>query len=321
MIRKKILKNIEDSYVTEEELLEKLDITHEKLKDHILNLKDVGYDILYDLDKGYKLKDVPDILDAYEVARGLKTEMMGNSIHFYDTLESTNDTAKKFVEDGAKEGSVIIAGSQTAGRTRKYDDWVSPEGGIYMTLILRPKVALQEASKLTIVTGVAIAKTLHDKFGINAGIKWPNDILIGDKKISGILTEAVTNYETNELEAVLVGIGIDANIKEEDIPDDLKEVATTIKKEIDKRINRADILRTFLGVFEELYKEFNKGNFKYIIAEWRILSSTTGNRVKVYKNGKVTYGDAVGITNKGLLIVEDDDGKLIKISSGVVEII
>ena len=169
--------------------------------------------------------------------------------------------------------------------------------------------------------GVAIAKTLHDKFGINAGIKWPNDILIGDKKISGILTEAVTNYETNELEAVLVGIGIDANIKEEDIPDDLKEVATTIKKEIDKRINRADILRTFLGVFEELYKEFNKGNFKYIIAEWRRLSSTTGNRVKVYKNGKVTYGDAVGITNKGLLIVEDDDGKLIKISSGVVEII
>ena len=321
MIRKKILKNIEDTYTTEQELLKSLDITHEKLKEHILKLKDVGYKIVYDEEKGYKLQETPDILAPYEISRGLKTEKIGNSIHFYDELESTNDTAKKFVKEDAKEGTVIIAEKQTAGRTRKYDGWVSPEGGIYMTIILRPDVPLIEASKLTIVTGVAIAKTLHDKFGINAGIKWPNDILIDDQKIAGILTEAVTNYSTSELEAVLVGIGIDVNIEDEDIPEELQDVATTVKKEINEELKRADILRVFLYIFEELYEEFNKGNFKYIVSEWRRLSSTTGNRVKVYKNGRVLFADAVGITNEGILIVEKDDGKLEKITSGEVEIL
>lgn len=321
MIRKKILKNIEDTYTTEQELLKSLDITHEKLKEHILNLKDVGYEIVYDEEKGYKLQETPDILAPYEISRGLKTEKIGNSIHFYDELESTNDTAKKFVKEDAKEGTVIIAEKQTAGRTRKYDGWVSPEGGIYMTIILRPDVPLIEASKLTIVTGVAIAKTLHDKFGINAGIKWPNDILIDDKKIAGILTEAVTNYSTSELEAVLVGIGIDVNIEDEDIPEELQDVATTVKKEINEELKRADILRVFLYIFEELYEEFKNGNFKYIVSEWRRLSSTTGNRVKVYKNGRVLFADAVGITNEGILIVEKDDGKLEKITSGEVEIL
>lgn len=321
MIRKKILKNIEDTYTTEQELLKSLDITHEKLKEHILNLKDVGYEIVYDEEKGYKLQETPDILAPYEISRGLKTEKIGNSIHFYDELESTNDTAKKFVKEDAKEGTVIIAEKQTAGRTRKYDGWVSPEGGIYMTIILRPDVPLIEASKLTIVTGVAIAKTLHDKFGINAGIKWPNDILINDKKIAGILTEAVTNYSSSELEAVLVGIGIDVNIEDEDIPEELQNVATTVKKEINEELKRADILRVFLYIFEELYEEFNNGNFKYIVSEWRRLSATTGNRVKVYKNGRVLFADAVGITNEGILIVEKDDKTLEKITSGEVEIL
>ncbi len=319
MIRKKILKNIENKYVTEDELLSKLDITNEKLKKHMLNLKDVGYQIEFDQDKGYKLGDVPDILEPYEVSRGLKTEKIGNNIHFYDKIGSTNNTAKKFVEEGAKEGTVIIAGKQTAGRTRKYDGWVSPEGGIYMTLILRPDLPLIEASKLTIVTGVAIAKTLHDQFNIDAGIKWPNDILIGNKKIAGILTEAVSDY--NQLKAVLVGIGIDVNIDEKDIPERLRKTATSVKKEVNKEFNRAEILRVFFKIFEDLYDEFINGNFKYIVSEWRRLSSTTGNRVKVYKHGKAIFADAVGITNQGILIIERENGKLEKITSGEIEIL
>lgn len=321
MIRKKILKDIENSYVTEIELLNHLNITNEKLHDHISNLKNVGYDIVFDEKKGYKLEKAPDILEPYEISRGLKTNRIGNNIHFYDELESTNDTAKKFVEEDAKEGTVIIAGHQTAGRTRKYAGWISPEGGIYMTLILRPELSLVEASKLTIVTGVAIAKTLHDEFGIDAGIKWPNDILINDKKIAGILTEAVTDYSTNKLKAVLVGIGIDVNIDENDIPKELESVATSVKKEIEKELNRAELLRVFLHIFEELYDEFINGNFKYIVSEWRRLSATTGNRVKVYKNARVIFADAVGITNEGILIVERDDGTLEKITSGEVQIL
>jgi BirA family biotin operon repressor/biotin-[acetyl-CoA-carboxylase] ligase len=139
-------------------------------------------------------------------------------------------------------------------------------------------------------------------------------LLIGNKKICGILTEAVTNQD--KLESVLVGIGIDVNINDEDIPQKLQSVATSVKKETQIELNRAEIIRSFFKIFEELYEEFKKGNFKHIVSEWRRLSSTTGNRVKVYKKGEVLIADAVGITNEGALIVETDEGKLEKITSG-----
>lgn len=319
MLRKKILRNIEDEYVTESELLQKLDITHEKLRNNIKNLKEAGYQIAFDDDKGYKLKKVPDILEPFEISRGLGTKYIGHSIHFYEELESTNNTAKQFVDQDAEDGTVIIAAKQTAGRTRKHEKWASPEGGIYMTMLLRPDVSLEEASKLTIVTGVAIAKTLHDEFDVDVGIKWPNDVLIGKKKICGILTEAVTDYD--KVKAVLVGIGIDVNIDKKDIPDELKNKATSVKEEVNVEYRRADILRAFFKIFEELYDEFKKGNFKHIVSEWRRLSSTSGNRIKAYKDGHAVIADAVGIDNDGALIIELDDGELDKITSGEIIIL
>lgn len=314
MIRKHILKSIEEEYVTESELIEKLNITHEHLKDNLMKLKDAGYDIIHENEKGYKLINTPDIIEPFEIERNLSTKYIAHNIHFYQEVTSTNDIAKKFVDNDAPEGTVIIAEQQTAGRSRSKNDWASPEGGIWMTLILKPEVTLLEASKLTIVTGVAIAKTLHDKFNLDAGIKWPNDIMIGNKKICGILTEAVTDYD--DLKAVLIGIGIDVNINQSDLPDDLQDITTTISEETSEEIKRAEIMKVFFSIFEELYEEFKNGQFKHIIGEWRRLSSTTGNRVKVYKDGKAMLADAVGIDNQGALIVELDDGSLEKIISG-----
>lgn len=314
MIRQYILKNIEAEYATESELLKKLDISEEKLRKNLEILKEAGYKIVHDDDKGYKLEETPDIIEPFEVGRGLNSKYIGHNIHFYEEVASTNNTAKKFVDDGAPEGTVVIAEHQTAGRSRKNTDWASPEGGIYLTMILRPDVTLLEASKLTIVTGVAIAKTLYDEFNVNVGIKWPNDLLIGNKKICGILTEAVTKKD--KLEAVLVGVGIDVNINDEDIPIEIENVATSVKKETNVELSRAAIMREFFRIFEELYEQFKNGNFKEIVSEWRRLSSTTGNRVKVYKGGKALIADAVGITNEGALIVETDDEKLEKITSG-----
>ncbi len=314
MIRKHILKSIEEEYVTESELIEKLNITHEHLKDNLMKLKDAGYDIIHENEKGYKLINTPDIIEPFEIERNLSTKYIAHNIHFYQEVTSTNDIAKKFVDNDAPEGTVIIAEQQTAGRSRSKNDWASPEGGIWMTLILKPDVTLLEASKLTIVTGVAIAKTLHDKFNLDAGIKWPNDIMIGNKKICGILTEAVTDYD--DLKAVLIGVGIDVNINQSDLPDDLQDITTTISEETSEEIKRAEIMKVFFSIFEELYEEFKNGQFKHIIGEWRRLSSTTGNRVKVYKDGKAMLADAVGIDNQGALIVELDDGSLEKIISG-----
>ena len=314
MIRKHILKSIEEEYVTESELIEKLNITHEHLKDNLMKLKDAGYDIIHENEKGYKLINTPDIIEPFEIERNLSTKYIAHNIHFYQEVTSTNDIAKKFVDNDAPEGTVIIAEQQTAGRSRSKNDWASPEGGIWMTLILKPEVTLLEASKLTIVTGVAIAKTLHDKFNLDAGIKWPNDIMIGNKKICGILTEAVTDYD--DLKAVLIGVGIDVNINQSDLPDDLQDITTTVSEESTEEIKRAEIMKVFFSIFEELYEEFKNGQFKHIIGEWRRLSSTTGNRVKVYKDGKAMLADAVGIDNQGALIVELDDGSLEKIISG-----
>ncbi|MBR3212913.1 MAG: biotin--[Methanosphaera sp.] len=254
------------------------------------------------------------MIEPFEIERNLSTKYIAHNIHFYQEVTSTNDIAKKFVDNDAPEGTVIIAEQQTAGRSRSKNDWASPEGGIWMTLILKPEVTLLEASKLTIVTGVAIAKTLHDKFNLDAGIKWPNDIMIGNKKICGILTEAVTDYD--DLKAVLIGVGIDVNINQSDLPDNLQDIATTVSEESTEEIKRAEIMKVFFSIFEELYEEFKNGQFKHIIGEWRRLSSTTGNRVKVYKDGKAMLADAVGIDNQGALIVELDDGSLEKIISG-----
>lgn len=319
MIRKHILKTIEEEYVSESELIEKLNITHDKLNENINKLINAGYDIRHEENKGYKLFETPDILEQFEIERHLSTNYIGNNIHLYKEVTSTNDIAKKFVDDDAPEGTVIIAEQQTAGRSRKRADWVSPEGGIYMTIILKPEITLIEASKLTIVTGVALARTLHDHFKIDAGIKWPNDILIGSKKICGILTEAVTDYD--KIKAVLIGVGVDLNIDYEDIPEDLKDIATSVKEETNEELKRTEILKVFFKEFEEFYEEFKKGNFKKIISEWRRLSSTTGKRVKVYKGNKALEADAVGIDTKGALIVELDDGSLERISSGECKIL
>jgi len=314
MVRKHILKNIANEYVTEKELINKLNITHEKLEHNLNELKESGYDIRHEKERGYKLFNTPDILEPFMIEHDLKTDYIAHNIHFYQEVTSTNDVAKKFVDNDSPDGTVIIAEKQTAGRSRKHGDWVSPEGGIWMTMILRPDVSLVEASKLTIVTGVALAKTLHDHFNVNAGIKWPNDILINDKKICGILTEAIADYD--QIKAILVGVGMDVNVDEADIPDYLKNTATSVKEELDIELKRADILNVFFKIFEQYYEDFKKGNIKPIISEWRRLSSTTGNRVKVYKQNKAMIADAVGIDNQGALIVELDDGSLEKITSG-----
>ena len=282
MIRKKILKNIEDTYTTEQELLKSLDITHEKLKEHILKLKNVGYKIVYDEEKGYKLQETPDILAPYEISRGLKTEKIGNSIHFYDELESTNDTAKKFVKEDAKEGTVIIAEKQTAGRTRKYDGWVSPEGGIYMTIILRPDVPLIEASKLTIVTGVAIAKTLHDKFGINAGIKWPNDILINGDKVCGVLIEYSGRF-------VVCGIGI--NIKTSPTVEQYKTTHLNKYANVDK----TELLNRLMRNIDK----WMRTDFAIVRARWTDLAIALNKPVK-YRGESM---ELIGINENGALVL------------------
>jgi BirA family biotin operon repressor/biotin-[acetyl-CoA-carboxylase] ligase len=183
-----------------------------------------------------------------------------------------------------------------------------------MSIILRPDIPPSKAPQLTLVTGVAVAETLKNELNLDVGIKWPNDILIGSKKVCGILTEV--NASINKVNYIIVGIGIDMNVDVPLFPPDLQKGATSLKNELDTEINGAMLVQKFLLNLEKLYSQFNSGKFPDILNEWRFLSKTIGSKVEVRTRGKTIRGDAVGINKDGILILELDDGSLRKIISG-----
>lgn len=310
----KILHRNKDKYLPGARLASEVGISESQLAEEILQLQKDGYVIDSSPDNGYCLSKTPNRLLPYELQRDLSTEYVGREIHYYSEVDSTNEVAKKLANEGAPEGTIVIAESQSSGRGRRGKKWLSPSGGVWMTIILRPDIPPAKAPQLTLVTGVAVAETLDEECKLDVGIKWPNDILIGEKKVCGILTEA--NINPQGLEYVVVGVGIDLNVDVNAFPPNLRKGATSLKQELEKEIYSVKLVQRFLKNFETLYNDFKTGNFPEILKEWRKLSKTIGLNVEVRKKGKVVRGEAVGITNEGVLILEMDDGSLRKVISG-----
>ena len=251
---------------------------------------------------------------ARKIQENLKTDYIGKNIYFYDEVKSTNNIAKFFGESDEEEGVVIIADTQTKARGRSGKPWKSPKGGSWLSILIRPNVPPTHASLITLATGVAVCKTLRT-IGVNAQIKWPNDILINDKKVSGILTEAKASF--NNLDYVVVGIGIDTNLTMNDFPEELKENVTSLKDEANREIKEKKIIRIFLEEFEKFYNYFKEEDYEKILNEWRHLSKTIGSEVIIHQPlGKVIEGYAIGINKEGSLIIEKNDGSLEKIFAG-----
>ena len=316
MTKKKILKTLyekKDEYIPVEEFVNETGKSQKEVENEFLTLEDEGYIINYSK-SGYRLIKTPNLLLPYEVKRELKTNFIGHDIHYFKEVDSTNDVAKYLAEDGAEEGTIVIAEIQNRGKGRRGKTWISPPGGVWMSIILRPDIPPFNAPQLTLVTGVAVAETLKKECNLDVGIKWPNDILIGDKKVCGILTEV--NASIDKVNYVVVGIGIDMNVDVPLFPPDLQKGATSLKNELDTEINGAILVQKFLLEFENIYNEFKAGKFPEILKEWRSLSKTIGNNVEVRTRGKTIRGEAVGINKEGILILELEDGSLRKIISG-----
>lgn len=309
----KLLYDKKDGYLTSLEIQSAIDISETQVTDQIQNLRDKGY-VIDSTNSGFRLTGVPNLLLPYEIKKNLHTKFLGKNIHFFKEVDSTNDVARELAREGAEEGTIVVAESQRSGKGRRGKKWISPSGGVWMTIILRPDIEPVKAPQLTLVTGVAVAETLDQECGLNIGIKWPNDILIGDKKVSGILTEVET--KKGEVDYVLVGIGIDLNMDISNFPPDLRGGATSLKAELDREIQGAELVQRFLQRFEILYSKFKDGEFREILTEWRKLSSTIGKYVEVHKKGRTVYGEAVGVNKDGKLILELDDGTLRKVVSG-----
>jgi BirA family biotin operon repressor/biotin-[acetyl-CoA-carboxylase] ligase len=299
---KQILKALRDcgDYLSGEALSEQLGISRVSIWKHIHRLKEDGYAIDSSA-RGYKLISSPDLMLPYEFP-GLEER-----IHYFSEISSTMDAARELAEKGAKEGTIVIAEIQAHGRGRLSREWLSPKGGIYFTIILRPKISPAYAPRINLMISIAVAATIKKLFGIKAGLKWPNDVLIEGGKVCGILAEM--NTEMDVINFVNVGIGINANTS---IPR-FEKTATSLKDALGREISRKGFLRVLLREIEGWQPLLMKED---LLEEWRKLSITLNKNVKIIAPGEVIVGRAIDIDGTGALIVEGSDDSLRKAMAG-----
>ncbi len=260
-------------------------------------------------------KQETEYLNRNEILDGLNTKTIGKELYLFKEVMSTNTVAKFLSENDVSNGTVIISEKQSGAKGRLGKSWESPLGGIWLSLVVKPNVDHSKIPMITLATGVAVVKTL-ERIGIeNAEIKWPNDVMINDKKVCGILTEAITKF--NSIESVIIGVGIDANFDVNVLSEELQEGTTTLDIELGHRVNENEIIRFFLEEFERIGILFEEGGFERILKEWRKYSYSIGKIVEVREPFSKSYdGYVLGISREGALVVEKIDGTLEKVISG-----
>lgn len=300
-------------YVSGEQLSEHLKISRQGLWKHIQELKDLGYEIEAVPHLGYKLSTLPDRLYDFEVLHNLGTKILGKRILYFDSLNSTMDMANQLGLKGLPEGTIIIAETQNKGRGRLGRSWSSPKHkGLYFSLILRPDILPQQVSVITLLVAVSICEAIKTLIGQDLQIKWPNDIILHNKKLGGILTEL--SAETDKINFVNIGIGLNINNDKKS----LISGAVSLKEITRHEVSRVKLLQEILRRLESNYLVFIKKGSSVIIEKWRHHSLTLGRRVKVYSHKAHIEGQAVNIDSDGSLLIRKDSGVTLKVTAGEV---
>lgn len=313
----RLLKN-SDGFLSGENISDEFGVSRSAIWKYMNTLKEEGYKIESVPRKGYRLISSPDILTLEEVEEYMNTNFIGRNIHYFNSLSSTNTKAKEIAIQ-AKEGTIIVAEEQIRGKGRLGRSWTSPKGkGIWMSIILKPKVDPAKVAKITLIGAAAVNQGLKD-IGIKSYIKWPNDIIIDGKKVCGILTEM--SCELNMINYVIMGIGINVNLGREDFDDELIDKATSLKEVVGEEIDRKKLLAYVLNHFEELYIPFKEsGDISKTIQVCRRESILIGKEVRIINGDTEKSGKVLGIDNEGQLIVEHGDGSIEELFSGEVSI-
>lgn len=313
-----VLKRNKNQFISGEELSNTLGVTRTSVWKYIKGLKNEGYIIESVSRKGYKLLEEPDILSNDELILELKDSSFINDVLYFESLDSTNNYAKKLALDMAKEGTVVLSNIQTGGRGRLGRAWSSPPGtGLWMSIILRPEIDPSEAAKITEITAAAVANAIDRTTDIKSGIKWPNDIIIDRKKVCGILTEM--SAELNYINFVVVGIGV--NVNTDEFPEDIKNTATSIKLCKGREVSRKELFLNIIKEFERLYLNFiDNGNMNEILDICRKKSVTIGNKVKIINRNETILAEALDINENGELVIRKENGDIISIVSGEVSV-
>lgn len=304
-------------HVSAQEIANSLNVTVGTVKKRIDLMRTEGYNIEYLQNKGYVLVDSPKIIKKEEIKYNLNTEILGKKIIVLDSIGSTNDYGKELGLKGRNEGALIAARKQTKGKGRFQKRWISTKDkGVYFTILLEPNLAPAEISSITPIAGLIVAKSLNKLYNLNSKIKWPNDIIINNKKICGILTEIIA--EINLVQLVILGIGINCDNKS--FPDEVSKIATSVYLETGITVNKSELVAEILNNLE---KELINDNYKFTtlkLKEYKSLCATIGRPVTFYRGNNCKNGIAVDVSQNGELIVMLNDGNTYHVNSGEVTV-
>ena len=305
-------------YVSGQELCRQLGVSRTAVWKKIRQLQDEGYVIEAVTNKGYRIVSSPDIVTQQEIKSRLETKTAGAFVICLEQVDSTNQYAKKIAEEGAPEGTLVIADEQTAGKGRSGRVWKSPPGSsVYMTLLLRPNMELERISMVTLVMGMAVAEAVRELTSLPAGIKWPNDVVVGGKKICGILTEM--SAELARINYIVIGTGINVNMKQ--FPEELTDTATSLFLETGREYPRAELIACVMKHFEAFYEKFQKsGDMSLLRDRYNELLVSREKGVKVLDPKGNWCGTASGIDSSGRLLVRDEKGDLREVYAGEVSV-
>lgn len=310
----KALHSRTDEYLSGTEIAVELGVSRTAVWKHIEQIRSVGYEIEAVPHLGYRLVKVPDKLLPDEIERGLKTSVIGKKILVYEKCSSTSDVAEEIARSGGKEGTVIFAEHQTNGRGRLGRQWISYKGkDILCSVILRPYMTPQNSSLITIIAAASVCEVLRE-FGILAGIKWPNDIVVKGRKIGGILTEI--NTEMDRINYVILGIGLNVNSSLKNLSSKVVKTATSMIHETENKVDRIETVRKLLKFMDHKYEELKRGKYSEIMRECIDFSETLGRVVKIRSGKKVYAGYAQDFDDSGALNLRKDDGAVEKVVSG-----
>lgn len=305
----KFLQTHNTEYLSGQDLSDVLRISRVAVWKHIKKIQDLGYTVESKQKLGYKLISNSELLLPWEITANLKTKIIGKHAYYFDSIDSTQNQALKMAEDVANNGVIIVAAKQTGGRGRSGREWISPTGGIWISIILHPTFDISITTLFPIASALALSIAIEKTFSIQPELKWPNDLTIKGKKVAGMLVDV--SLESNKIESLVLGVGINFDVNAKQIEKSLKGTpnfyGVASLSDQKQNIKPVQLVQSFLVELEKIYKSLNAKQTKKIISEWTARSSTIGKNVELNTPDSKIKGKAIKIDDDGALVVSENN--------------
>lgn len=315
-----LFRNCPDQFVSGADICRELGISRTAVWKHIRQLRDNDYEIEAIPSRGYRLVALPDRLFPAEVKAGLQTRCVGSEVIYFDQTDSTNEQARKLADNGAAEGTVVIADTQSGGKGRLGRNWSSPAGvNLYLSVILRPNISPRFATQMTFLSAIAVAQAIESIGRFTPQLKWPNDVMLGGCKVAGLLNEL--NAETEQVRYLVLGIGVNLNMTAEQFPPDLRSPATSLLLDGGEWVSRRQFTQTLLQSLDQLYASYLHNGFQDVKEEWERRCNIIDKWVEVDYQNRLQVGQVTGVDETGALLLALAGGVTERVLAGDVRLL